>query len=408
MDDLFFTNIENGEYIFRIIDAVVFLLFAISVCYLFLFAFMSVGKRKDAYPPAGKQYRFAVLFPAYKEDNVIVNSVQSFFNQQYPRDKYDVFVISASMQAQTDRELEKLSARVIRLDGSRQTKTDALRKAVDTIDSGKTVYDAVVVMDADNVVDPGFLDELNKAFYSGCSAVQTHRVAKNKNTSIAVLDAVSEEINNSIFRKGHTRLGFSSGLSGSGMAFEYDLFKECIQQAKHIGEDKQMEMLLLKQNIYIEYLNQVYTYDEKVKKGSQFYNQRRRWLSAQFHNLFWGLTSLPKALFSGNWDYCNKLFQWMMPPRVILLGIITIVACFLTVVNWYMAVKWWALLAVLGITFALAIPDSLVDKRLAKAILHIPYLFLLMFLNHFRLFKADGDSTHTEHDEIKVPHENSH
>lgn len=408
MDDLFFTNIENGEYIFRIADAVLFLLFAISVCYLFLFAFMSAGKRKNAYPPAGKQYRFAVLFPAYKEDNVIVNSVQSFFNQHYPREKYDVFVISAGMQETTDRELEKSSARVIKLNAGNHTKTDALRKAVDTIDSQKLEYDLVVVMDADNVVDPDFLDELNKAFYSGCSAVQTHRVAKNRNTSIAVLDAVSEEINNSIFRKGHTRLGFSSGLSGSGMAFEYDLFRECIRQAKHIGEDKQMEMLLLKQNIYIEYLNGVYTYDEKVKKGSQFYNQRRRWLSAQFHNLFWGLASLPKAMFNGNWDYCNKLFQWMMPPRVILLGIITIVACFLTAVNGYMAVKWWVLLVLLGITFALAIPDSLVDKRLAKAILHIPYLFLLMFLNHFRLFKAHGESTHTEHDEIKTPHENSH
>ena len=48
---------------------------------------------------------------------------------------------------------------------------------------------------------------------------------RTKDTNTAVLDAVSEEINNSIFRKGHTRLGFSSGLSGSGMAFEYDLFK---------------------------------------------------------------------------------------------------------------------------------------------------------------------------------------
>lgn len=408
MDYLFFTNMENGEYIFRMADAVLFLLFAISVCYLFLFAFMSLGKRKHTYPPADKKYRFAVLFPAYREDAVITHSVGHFFRQAYPRELYDVFVISSGMTETTDQKLEQLGAKVIVLSSGRHTKTEALQKAIDLIDDRRLRYDIIVVMDADNVVDSDFLDKLNNAFYSGCSAVQTHRVAKNKNTSIAVLDAVSEEINNSIFRKGHTRLGFSSGLSGSGMAFEYDLFKDCIQQAKSIGEDKQMEMLLLKQNIYIEYLNQVYTYDEKVKKGTQFYNQRRRWLSAQFHNLFWGLASLPKAALNGNWDYCNKLFQWMMPPRIILLGLITIIACFLSVTNWYLSVKWWGLLVLLGITFALAIPDTLVNKQLVKAVFHVPYLFVLMLLNHFRLFKADEESTHTEHDETQTSHENSH
>lgn len=399
MDYSFFTNLENGEHIFRIIDAILFLLFALSVCYLFIFALMSIGKRKDSYPEATKKYKFAILYPAYKEDNVIVNSVRNFLKQDYPRDKYDVIVISAEMTEQTNEKLKNSSAIVVRNNQASNTKTNALQMAVKYIEENKLHYDMVVILDADNEVDPTFLKELNNAFYSGCAAVQTHRVAKNKNTSIAVLDAVSEEINNSIFRKGHTRLGFSSSLIGSGMAFEYDLFKDCILQAKHIGVDKQLEMLLLKQNIYIEYLNNVYTYDEKVKKSAQFYNQRRRWLSNQFYNLFWGMTSLPKAILNGNWDYCNKLLQWMMPPRVILFGLIIIIGSFLVITNWYLSIKWWGLFFVLCLAFAMAIPDSLVNKKLAKAIFHIPFLFLLMLLNHFRLGKANKEFIHTEHDE---------
>lgn len=399
MDYSFFTNLENGEHIFRIIDAILFLLFALSVCYLFIFALMSIGKRKDSYPEAAKKYKFAILYPAYKEDNVIVNSVRNFLKQDYPRDKYDVIVISAEMTEQTNEKLKNSSAIVVRNNQASNTKTNALQMAVKYIEENKLHYDMVVILDADNEVDPTFLKELNNAFYSGCAAVQTHRVAKNKNTSIAVLDAVSEEINNSIFRKGHTRLGFSSSLIGSGMAFEYDLFKDCILQAKHIGVDKQLEMLLLKQNIYIEYLNNVYTYDEKVKKSAQFYNQRRRWLSNQFYNLFWGMTSLPKAILNGNWDYCNKLLQWMMPPRVILFGLIIIIGSFLVITNWYLSIKWWGLFFVLCLAFAMAIPDSLVNKKLAKAIFHIPFLFLLMLLNHFRLGKANKEFIHTEHDE---------
>ena len=55
--------------------------------------------------------------------------------------------------------------------------------------------------------------------------MQGHRVAKNHNTNLATLDAVSEEINNNIFRSGHRAIGLSSALIGSGMAFDYELIK---------------------------------------------------------------------------------------------------------------------------------------------------------------------------------------
>ena len=397
MDYLFIIDSDSGERIFSMVDAILFLLFAIAVLYLFIFAVNSLRKCKNTYPVTKKRYKYAVLFPAYKEDKVIVNSVQSFLEQEYPRDKYDIFVIAEDMKSETNKQLETLSAIVIPIQKKYSSKTNELLEAINYIENQKLKYDNVVILDADNVVESNYLDQLNNAFYSGCSAIQTHRVAKNIETNTAILDAVSEEINNSIFRKGHTQLGFSSALIGSGMAFEYELFKDCMQHAKHVGIDKQLEILLLKQNIYIEYLNTVYTYDEKVKNNSQFYNQRRRWLSTQFSNLFSGLFSFPSAIFKGNWDYCDKLFQWMMPPRVILFGSIIIIACILTAINWIMAVKWWGLFALLCITFALAIPDYLINRKLAKAILNIPVLFILMLFNFFRLRGANKQFIHTEH-----------
>lgn len=388
---------ENKEQIFTLIDACLFLLFVIAVFYLFLFAFKSLRKQRNIYPPADYLYKYVVLFPAYKEDKVIINSVQEFLKQNYPRDKYDVIVVAEEMKEETNKQLEALSAIVIPIEKTYSSKTNALRAAVEYIEKKHLKYDHVIILDADNIVETNYLEELNNAFYSGCSAIQTHRVAKNLDTSTAILDAVSEEINNSIFRKGHTRMGFSSALIGSGMAFEYDLFKECIMQAKHVGMDKQLEIQLLRQNIYIEYLDAVYTYDEKVKNNSQFYNQRRRWLSTQFNNLFSGLYALPSAFFRGNWDYCDKLFQWMMPPRIILFGSIIIIASVLTLIDWPLSIKWWGLFAALCITFALAIPDKLVNGKLAKAILHIPVLFILMFLNFFRLRGANKEFIHTEH-----------
>lgn len=401
----------NEDKIVLYIDAAIFLLFLLAVLYVFIFSVASLKKRKDVYPPAKKKHRFAVLFPAYREDAVIVSSVESFLKQEYPKEMYEIIVIADMMKESTLQQLRALSATVLEVDYEKSTKTKALQFAMDYLQTKKERFDMVVILDADNIVKPTFLDKLNNAFYSGCLAIQTHRVAKNRNTNTAVLDAVSEEINNSIFRKGHTNLGFSSALIGSGMAFDYEWFKENIYKADHVGVDKQLESMLLSQNIYIEYLNNVYTYDEKVQKKGHFYAQRRRWIATQFSNLFSGLLLLPKAFFTGNWDYCDKLLQWMMPPRIILLGFLIIIACGLTCYDWVLSLKWWGLLFMLGVAFSLAVPDYLVDSRFRKAILSLPVLFLLMFFNIFRLRGANKEFIHTEHYhphvKTKDNHENS-
>lgn len=397
INQLIITWVQNEDSIYRIIDAILFLLFLTAVLYLLIFAIFSLKKHKNTYPPARKRYRFAVLFPCYMEDEVILNSVKSFFDQEYPRELYDIIVISDRMAEETDQALRDLLAIVVKADSPQSTKTNALRRAIRYIEEEKRSYDIVVVLDADNLVDIDFLDKINDAFYSGCMVVQTHRVAKNRNTSIAVLDAVSEEINNSIFRKGHTELGFSSALIGSGMAFDCQLFKEYIQTASSIGIDKDLEKSLLKKYIFIEYLETVFTYDEKVKQKADFYNQRRRWLATQFYNLFSGFGHISIAILKGNWDYVDKLFQWMMPPRIMLFGLITLIAIGMTWINWALSVKWWGLLLLLCIAFSIAVPNYLVDKKFKKAILSIPLLFILMLFNHFRMKGATKEFIHTKH-----------
>ena len=127
-------------------------------------------------------------------------------------------------------------------------------------------YDVVVIMDADNVTTPNFLAEINRAFDSGLHAVQFHRTGKNMNTDIAVLDAISEEINNGFFQSGHNAIGLSAGLAGSGMAFDVHWFRRNVGHLQTSGEDKELEALLLKQRIHIEYLEQLPVYDEKHRK----------------------------------------------------------------------------------------------------------------------------------------------
>lgn len=305
------------ETIVHIVELIIFLCMGITVLYLFTFAFASIFKRSNRHGKAKKQYRYAVLYPAYKEDKVILSSASTFLKQNYPSVLYDVVVISDQMTDVTNELLAQSGTTVLKANYKDSSKAKALQLAMNSLDENK--YDVVVIMDGDNLVDPDFLEKINNSYDAGHIAIQGHRMAKNRNTSTAILDAVSEEMNNSIFRKGHVRLGFSSALIGSGMAFQYQWFKKNIFKASTAGEDKELEALLLKQRIHIEYLEDANVYDEKIPKDAAFYNQRRRWLAANYGILIQALPEFPKAFFSGNWDYCDKIFQWMMLPRIILL-----------------------------------------------------------------------------------------
>lgn len=366
-----------------------------SVLYLLLFAIASLKKRKIHYPETENKLKYVILFPAYKEDKVIVSSITSFLAQEYPKSHFDIVVISDQLKDETNEELSQLPVDLLFANYKDSTKAKALILALDNL--SKDDYDAVVIIDADNTVSPNFLNEINKAFSFGIRALQVHRIAKDPETDMAILDAASEEINNSFFRRGHIRLGLSSALSGSGMAFEYKWFKKNIKNISSVGEDKELELQLLRQGIYIDYLEDVFAYDQKVQNQQVFYNQRRRWMASQYENLVRGMKYISEALTTGNIDLCNKLIQWAMLPRLILLGLIFVVAVLFLFINIFWAIKWWILLMFMCLSLAIAIPDEMVNERLIKILRKLPKLFILMVINLFRMKGAKKKFIHTEH-----------
>lgn len=378
-----------------VIDWILFIYVAMSVAYLCFFAFLSLLKSSEPYPKSDKKSPILILFPAYKEDKVIESSVQSILTQDYPKEYFHIMIISDQMQETTIRRLSKLPLQILSIVNDRQTKANALQLTVSGID--KNAYEIVVILDADNSVEPDFLSRVNDAYQFGIYAMQAQRIAKNPQTDTALLDGASEAMNNSFFRKGQTRIGLSAALSGSGMAFDFGWFKEHILKVSTAGEDKELEVLLLKQGVYIDYLEKAIVYDEKIVDPKSFSRQRRRWLAAQFGALKQAIKEFPIAIINRNWDYCNKLFQWMMLPRVLLLGIISLLAFVFTIFHWPWSLKWWGLLLGLIIAFSMALPDELFDKRLKKALRKIPLLFFLMFINLFRLKGANRKFIHTRH-----------
>ena len=219
-----------------ILDWTFVFVLGLPVLYLFVFAAASTRARKDTYPPARRQRRFVTLIPAYKSDAVIVHAAQSALQQDYPQELHEVVVIADRLQPATLAQLRRMPIRVLEVSFENSSKAKALNFAVGEI--GPDGAEAVAILDADNLAGREFIARMNDALDSGIQAVQAHRTAKNRDTDTAILDAASEEINNSIFRRGHVALGFSSALIGSGMAFDYKWFRDNIARCTTSGEDK--------------------------------------------------------------------------------------------------------------------------------------------------------------------------
>ena len=390
--------VEHSIYIIlMILQMITFLYLAFGTIYIFIFAAASLIPYKSKPPRNNNQQRIAVMIPGYKEDTVIVDVANDALRQDYPQELYDVIIIADSFQPETIGALKKLPVKVIEVSFEQSTKSKALNKTMSQLPDD--LYDIGVVLDADNMMERDFLKRVNDSYNAGFIAIQGHRLAKNTNTSFAILDAVSEEINNSIFRKGHRRWGLSSSLIGSGMAFDYRFFKALMSTVKAVGGfDKEIELKMLKQGVKIEYLDKALVYDEKVQKEEVFVKQRRRWLSAQFHYAKYFGDALKSFFIRGNIDYLDKAKQMLLPPRILLIGLLPIcllLSIFLNPLSF--TIIWASLMAMLILTLLFAIPRKFYYVKTLGAILSIPKGIFLMFTSLFTTKGANKKFIHTEH-----------
>ena len=384
--------------IIHIIDIILWFIIAGSVLYVVFFAIISLFYEKEdhiaehAAAISNRLTKFIILYPAYKEDRVIKHAVDQFLLQDYPKDHYRLVVISDHMQPETNDQLRKLPITLLTPTFEKSSKAKAMQYAITEVQGN---FDNVVILDADNVVRPDFLSQLN-ILCTVYDAIQCHRCAKNANNDVAVLDGASEEINNTIFRKAHNRLGFSSALIGSGMCFKYDLFKNNVFKLSTAGEDREMEALLLHQEVYIKYAPDIHVFDEKVSSRDNFQRQRMRWMTVQIQSLLSNLPKIPGAIIHGKINFIDKTIQQALIPRSILIVLLGGISVLMTLLVPTWCEKWWILFALLAFSLFVAIPSQLRFRSFGK-VLAIPGLVLRMLKNLLHMDHKNADFIHTQH-----------
>ena len=209
-----------------------------------------------------------------------------------------------------------------------------LLEAIHSLD--KERYKLVILLsDKSSSLSSHFLEKIYNAYDAGIQAIQLHTVVNEHKGIRKHFHVLSEEINNSLFRSGNTQM-------------------EWLQKNQKTARTN-LERKLFKQNIYIEYLPDVIVYCD----SAPVYPYRRRIRKT--------LSYLLPSLLEGNWNFCNRIAQQLIPSPIKLCTFISIWTLLITGYSWTSSLKWWILLLGSTITYSLAIPDYLVeDKKKAK------------------------------------------
>jgi cellulose synthase/poly-beta-1,6-N-acetylglucosamine synthase-like glycosyltransferase len=384
----------------HIVSWLLFVYFAANTIYLFFIALCGRLIKGKKYGRQMDKYRIAILIPCFREDHIIVDTAFQAKFHDYPESRFSVTVIADKLKPESIAELRDIPVDVMEVNLSMKSRSLHAALESPTVQNS----DLVMILDADNIMAPGCLEKVNAAFHAGFRAIQCHRTAKNKNTAVALLDAMSEEININLFRRGPSRVGLSAAPIGSGMAFKTKLVREIFSTKEILenpAEDREIDMQLMQRDIKMEFLDDAFVYDEKVSNAGVFELQRVRWLEAQVNHV--------RRFFDPDMKkaqrtvlFYNKFFQNLLLPRVLTL----VVFCFLIasiIVQQMFQIPllepapplWIAMMGLYYLTLLISIPLSFYSMQTMIALSRVPLLMLSMIRAVLQIKKRRREFIHT-------------
>lgn len=255
--------------------AVAALPFTAAGAYLALLAGLARPSRQG---PRSDEVRLSVVVPAHDEAADIADTVASLLAMDYPVDRRRIVVIADNCTDDTATLARSAGAEVIeRVDPYRRGKGFALDHAFGQLLADEWT-DAVVVVDADTVVDRDLLRSLAGRLAAGELVVQADYQVRNPEDSwrtrlLHIAFTAFHEVRSS----GRERVGASCGLRGNGMAFSREALTRVPHDAHSIVEDLEYGIRLGQAGVRVAYAGDVAVHGKMPADGDSAKSQRARW-----------------------------------------------------------------------------------------------------------------------------------
>ena len=296
---------------------------AIVVLFGFYHGFISLFGLFPAKKPAmGKACKkFAVVIAAHNEEMVIEGVIHSINNQNYPKGLYRIMVICDNCTDKTAQIVRRNRELAFERNNTVENgKGYALKWMFDKIYHMEEQFDAIVVLDADNVVSANFLQTMNDMLGEGHKIIQGYLDSKNPDDSWVTLSyAIAYWFMGRMWQLARFRLGLPNALGGTGMCLEINTLKELGWDATSLTEDLEFTMKAVLHGIRPVWAHHVKVYDEKPIDFEASWRQRLRWMQGHWSVAF----AYVKPLFSRlikKGDVCalDSLLYLLQPSRILL------------------------------------------------------------------------------------------
>ena len=257
------------DYLYILREALVWII-TIFWLYQLLVSLCSLVKIKDKPLKVKKDHRFMAIIPAHNEEAVVGNLIESLKKQNYNKDLYDIYVIADNCTDNTAKVAKEAGAIVYkRFDETKKTKGYALNWFLQQKIEENAPYDAFFVFDADNIVHPDFIKNMNKKLCQGEDVVQGYRDIKNPTDSwITAGYAIFYWTMHRFYHLARYNLGLSPLLNGTGFMVRFDVVKP---------QDIEFSLKRIIKGKKLGWATDAICYDEQPVGFVQSWSQRSRW-----------------------------------------------------------------------------------------------------------------------------------
>lgn len=242
---------------------------------LSLLTLATVGRR-DLRPPTVRRQRLLVLVPAHNEELLIEEAVRSMAAMRREFCDYDLYVIADNCGDRTAALAETAGAQVLeRNDLTRIGKPWALLWAMQRLSVAD--YDAVVIVDADTVVDPGFADAFALRGPLREKAVQSYCAISNEDDSwLTLLGALLVAVRYDWQYELKRRAGLNCPI-GNGWCVGTDLLARAGWVPDSLTETWELYTRYTVHGAQVDFARHAVMRGQEARSLSQGAIQRRRW-----------------------------------------------------------------------------------------------------------------------------------
>lgn len=271
-----------------VFNFIILLFFTFAYFYQFIYILVAARRGTVKIKEAKTNHRYAFFIAAHNEESVIAQLVESIKNQDYPSDLIDTFVVADACTDATAQRAREAGAIVYeRNDLARKGKSWVLDYGFDRIlDEYGDIYDAFFVFDADNLLSPTYVKEMNKVFDAGYLVSTSYRNSKNFDSSwISSAYATWFMREARFLNNPRMLLGTSAAISGSGWMVSASIVRGMHGWDFHtLTEDIQFSTFCASNGIQIAYAPAEF-YDEQPLTFAASWTQRMRWTKG-FYEVF--------------------------------------------------------------------------------------------------------------------------